>query len=104
LWQPKVITVSALTGEGIASIWKMIEDYVAHTKSSGFFDQTRRNQNVHWMQEYFQSLLHTDLHQSSFESKQKELERQVATESLSPLTAAQRLLEFYHTVIRGNKS
>lgn len=104
LWQPKVLTVSALNGNGIEAVWKMIEDYYAHTKSSGYFDKNRRSQNVHWMHEYFQRLLQNDLHSEVVEEERKALEQQVSSESLSPPGAAQRLLEFYHNVVRGNKS
>jgi LAO/AO transport system kinase len=103
-WQPKVTTVSALTGQGISDIWKLIETYAAFTKSSGYFDTNRRHQNVHWLHEYFQSLFQQELQQPALETEIKKLEKMVSTNAVSPYSAAKQFLDYYHTLIRGNKS
>ncbi len=36
---PQVTTCSALTGEGIEHVARLIEDYAAQTRASGFFTQ-----------------------------------------------------------------
>jgi LAO/AO transport system kinase len=52
-WKPKALTCSALSNEGIDTIWETIETFVEKTSSSGVFQNRRQAQNVDW----FQSLL-----------------------------------------------
>jgi LAO/AO transport system kinase len=103
-WQPKVTTVSALTGQGISDVWELIQTYTAFTKSSGYFDANRRHQNVHWLHEYFQSLFQQELQQPALETEIKKLEKMVSANTVSPYSAAKQFLDYYHTLIRGNKS
>jgi LAO/AO transport system kinase len=104
LWQPKVLTVSALTGDGIADIWNMIGDYIMLTRSSGYFDENRRQQNVHWLHEYFQLLLHSAFEQPALENEIRKHEKAVASGTTSPYTAANEIMASYHAFIRGSKS
>lgn len=104
-WQPKVLTSSAHTGEGIEDIWKMIIKYKDEVKANGFFDRNRSHQNVSWFEEYFTQLLHADL--LKFQVVQvlkKKLEKEVADLTVSSQAAAGKLLEAYHQAIRGSKS
>lgn len=48
-WTPKAYTASALTGEGIEEIWKVIQDFIQRTKQSGVFDKRRQNQTREWL-------------------------------------------------------
>jgi LAO/AO transport system kinase len=45
-WKPLVLTCSALRGTGIDEIWKIINDYAAFTRKTGYFDQARKQQAV----------------------------------------------------------
>jgi LAO/AO transport system kinase len=48
-WTPPVTTYSALTGEGIASLWHHILDHRERMTASGEFAARRREQQVKWM-------------------------------------------------------
>ena len=41
-WRTRALTASALTGAGIDAIWTLITEFVTQTKSSGGFDDRRR--------------------------------------------------------------
>lgn len=49
-WQQQVLTCSAVTSEGIAAVWEMIEKFFAHGKQSGAFASRRREQALAWLE------------------------------------------------------
>lgn len=48
-WRPQAYTSSAVTGEGIAEIWAVIEAFREVTTTSGVFTARRQNQILDWM-------------------------------------------------------
>ena len=48
-WMPKVMMCSALESEGIDESWTLIKDYVSLTKSEGYFNTKRQEQNIFWL-------------------------------------------------------
>ncbi|HMB90643.1 MAG TPA: methylmalonyl Co-A mutase-associated GTPase MeaB, partial [Rhodothermales bacterium] len=56
-WRPKVLTCSAVTGDGMESIWDTIQTYVEQTQQSGYFEQHRREQARHWMHQTIEQAL-----------------------------------------------
>ncbi len=50
-WLPQVSTCSALQPAGLDTIWQTVTDYLSLTKSNGFFEQKRRDQNLQWLHE-----------------------------------------------------
>jgi LAO/AO transport system kinase len=48
-WTPKVITCSALENTGIVECWELISKFISHTKSTGMFEQKRKDQKVTWL-------------------------------------------------------
>jgi LAO/AO transport system kinase len=48
-WQPPVLTASALNGDGIEAIWESVQEFVGKTKSSGIFEQRRKEQTMEWI-------------------------------------------------------
>ncbi len=106
LWQPKVLTVSALHGNGIEVIWKMIEDYVSHTTASGYFDQECAEvRTFTGCRNIFRIYFTTTCIASSFESERKD----TGTTGLFriPFSARSRTTAcwiFITPMVRGNKS
>ncbi|MBW1649458.1 MAG: methylmalonyl Co-A mutase-associated GTPase MeaB [Deltaproteobacteria bacterium] len=49
LWNPPVLTCSALNSEGIEKIWQTITEYKKIVSASGEFDKKRRKQAIDWM-------------------------------------------------------
>ncbi|MBT1705086.1 methylmalonyl Co-A mutase-associated GTPase MeaB [Fulvivirgaceae bacterium PWU20] len=103
-WSTKVLKCSALTNQGIDSVWQTILNYTEKTKTSGYFSTNREQQNIAWMADQFQFLLSNDF--KKFETIQKlntSLKEQVARLKLSPATAAIKLLNAYHEAIKSLK-
>ena len=50
-WTPRVLTCSALTGDGIAEIWEMVLEHRAQMEASGHFAERRSRQSLEWMRE-----------------------------------------------------
>lgn len=102
-WSPKVLTCSSLTNTGIKEIWEMVLRFKDHTMKSGFFSENRAQQNIAWLQEYFQQLLKNDLHR--FQSVKKELanvEKKITEQKISAQAAANQLLSSYHNAIKNS--
>lgn len=53
-WIPEVKTCSAIENKGIEEIFEMIEKFVRHTQSGGFFEQKRKQQNLAWFESMVQ--------------------------------------------------
>jgi LAO/AO transport system kinase len=50
-WNPRVLTCSALTREGVASIWSAVLEHRALVESNGSFARLREEQALEWMRE-----------------------------------------------------
>ena len=58
-WQPQVHLASALHGEGIPEIWKLIANYIHEQKEQGYFEQKRSIQEEQWFEQSIQDQLQT---------------------------------------------
>lgn len=95
-WQPQVSTCSALENEGIAAVWKLINDYLALTKSNRFFDYKREEQNQYWMIETIEEQLKSQFYQNpNIIAHFEEIKTKVAQHKISPFTGALTLLDMY---------
>ena len=59
LWQPQVVRLSALTGEGLAVLWSRVEAFRSVQQANGRFASRRRQQAQRWMWD----TLHAELRQ-----------------------------------------
>jgi LAO/AO transport system kinase len=50
-WQPQVITLSALQGQGVDRFWAAVSQFQALQKANGLFDSRRQQQSLAWMWE-----------------------------------------------------
>ncbi|MDZ7772477.1 MAG: methylmalonyl Co-A mutase-associated GTPase MeaB [Balneolaceae bacterium] len=97
-WKPRVTTCSALEGEGVAEIWETVEEYLAHSRESGWFSEKRSRQARHWMEETIRGRLEDDFYRSeAVREKLEEVEQAVLGGEMSSSRAASLLLERYHT-------
>jgi LAO/AO transport system kinase len=103
-WTPRVHCVSAVEGKGLPEIWSTIQAFEQATKSSGWFDENRKQQRIKWMKEYFQQLLESDIAAADLDETQTKNENDVKENKISPYAAARNLLAQYHDAIRGSKS
>ena len=101
-WQTNAHTASALTGEGIPEIWKLIETFETQTRKSGIFDMRRKNQALEWVYSLVDSYLRESFYTSPDIREQiPQLREQILAETLLPTAAAEKLLELFFKGIKG---
>jgi LAO/AO transport system kinase len=92
---PKAITVSAMSGEGIATMWQEMQAFIVSTQGNGWFEFNRTQQNVAAMHTQFQSLLLQTLEQSeAFIQERNRIEASVKEGTLSATAGARALVSF----------
>lgn len=50
-WSPKVISLSALLGQGVDTFWQAVSEFKTLQTINGLFSQRRQNQSLAWMWE-----------------------------------------------------
>jgi LAO/AO transport system kinase len=94
----KVLPCSALTDNGMDSIWALIQEYEQVTRANGFFDQNRQKQNVNWMHDQIRQALEDQFYgDPEVKSKLQELEDLVKQGKELPGSAAEDLLRVFLT-------
>ncbi|MFP8490107.1 methylmalonyl Co-A mutase-associated GTPase MeaB [Gracilimonas sp. Q87] len=63
-WIPKVTTCSAYHDKGINDVWDIIDEYIRHTKTSGYFNNKRKQQAVYWLEESINQELHRKFYEN----------------------------------------
>jgi LAO/AO transport system kinase len=93
-WTPPVVTYSALTGDGIATLWQSVLDHRKQLVASGEFAARRREQQVKWMwamlEDRFRLRLKTD---AKLRTRLPALEKSVADGTLSPALAVDEIAQ-----------
>jgi LAO/AO transport system kinase len=95
-WTARVLTVSALYGDGVDAIWDLIEEFRRRTRASGIFARRRREQARDWVR----SMVEERLRERFYEHPQVRellpgLEQAVMEGSLPATRAAWQLLEAF---------
>lgn len=95
-WKPVVETCSALNNVGIDSAWNIIADYITFTRSNGYFESRRREQDRKIMMNTIEDALMQHFRQNKKVAQAiKEMENYMVEHKLSAYVAAQKLLEMY---------
>lgn len=95
-WKPTAVTCSAVEGNGVRDVWKMVEDYVTFIKRNGYFRRQRTQQAKYWMYETInQRLLDSFYHNPQIEALIEPTEEKVLNNQLSSFIAAHNLLDTY---------
>ena len=93
-WQPKVLTCSAVSGEGIAEVWATVEEFFVKGHACGEFNLRRREQAQAWLDALvIEGLREAYARRSGTAALQAEIEAQVRAGKLHAPEAARRLLE-----------
>lgn len=88
-WTPPVVTVSGLTGQGLAEAWAKVLDHRARLEATGELRSKRRAQDIKWMWALVDERLHERLRtDASLRRRVPEIEQAVAEGSLSPNAGA----------------
>ena len=95
-WKPCAIATSACTGRGIAQIWSNVLEHASMARTSGWFDQNRREQRRRWMHETLEHGLRQAFNAHPLiRLRMETLEREVLQGRATPFRAARTLLETY---------
>lgn len=95
-WIPTASTCSAITREGIDSVWETIFNYFELVQSNHYFEEKRKEQNQYWMMETINEQLKNNFYHHAEIIKLLETNKKaVANNEISPFAAAQILLKKY---------
>ena len=91
---PKVLPLSALSGQGVAEFWRLAQAFQAQQQASGAWAQRRQQQALAWMWQRIEAGLKAAFHQHPQVAAQlPQLTQQVLAAQLDPSVAARRLLQ-----------
>jgi len=94
LWRPPVLTMSALHGEGLTELWDTVLKHRKILTEAGDFQARRRAQQVDWTWSMVRdTVLDRVLSHPAVKGIRAEVERQVRDGELTPVLAAQRILD-----------
>ena len=89
-WTPPVVTYSALTGDGVAELWKQIELHRERMTQSGELAARRREQQVKWLWSMLEDRVHSRLKSDPrLRAKLPQIEAAVAAGTLSATLAVE---------------
>jgi len=95
-WVPVVETCSAYTKDGIENIWNIVQNYIKHTQSNGYFEHKRREQSRKILFETIdEALLANFYHNLEIKQRLKSTIDEVLKGQVSPYIAANELLKGY---------
>ncbi len=95
-WIPKVIQTSVITKKGLHDVWEMLATFKNHQTINGYFEHNRQQQQIAWMQEYFQFLIESKIaNDVTLKEKEMGLKKSVAAHELTPIAAATELFQLF---------
>ncbi len=93
-WIPKVTTCSAFHNKGIPDVWEIVDEFVRHTKTKGYFEQQRKEQANYWLNESInQELHHAFYGDPKLKSRLESYRKQVQEGEISSYKAARDLMK-----------
>jgi len=96
-WIPKVKTCSSLHDEGLAKIFELLTDFYSEQHKSGYFEQNRKEQAIHWMHQTIHHFLKKNFYKSpNILDKLKSFENEVRSGNKHSVQAARTLLNYYY--------
>jgi LAO/AO transport system kinase len=94
LWRPPVLTMSALTGEGLTELWDTVGEHRRELTDAGEFEARRRAQQVEWTWSMVRdAVLDRVLTHPGVREIRADVERRVRDGELTPTLAAQTILD-----------
>ena len=92
-WQPQVMRLSALAGDGVGDFWARVESFAELQRGNGGFERRRREQAEAWMWDMIHAALHERFRQHpSVRAVLPATAAAVARGEMPPSTAARTLL------------
>ncbi|TVR62896.1 MAG: methylmalonyl Co-A mutase-associated GTPase MeaB [Candidatus Competibacteraceae bacterium] len=95
-WRTQAYTCSSIHGEGIDTIWQVIEDFRQQITASGVFEQRRQRQTLEWVYNMVEEHLRASFFShAGVDSIRADIEEAVVTGHIPPTVAAQQLIRKY---------
>ena len=95
-WQPRVMTCSARENKRIDKVWEMICEFSDEAKKLNEFTKNRAQQNKQWMQTLYMDLIERKMQaHPEYKNLRADLEAQVVAGDITPLMAAQKIVELF---------
>ena len=95
-WDTKAYTCSSITGSGISEIWEVIEEFLQHSQSTGYFAERRHTQAIEWMkamiEEYLKKIFYED---EKVKGVYESVQDAVKKGEITPATGAQKLIQVF---------
>ena len=92
-WHPKVLSLSALSGNGVSDFWSVVSDFKQLQMNNGEWQNRRQSQSLKWLQELIQTGLKMAFIQNpKVASHLPLLEQDVLFGRIAASTAARQLL------------
>jgi LAO/AO transport system kinase len=92
-WHPKVLSLSALSGNGVSDFWSVVSDFKQLQMNNGEWQNRRQSQSLKWLQELIQTGLKMAFIQNpQVASHLPLLEQDVLYGRIAASTAARQLL------------
>ena len=93
-WSPVVSTASSTENIGIDYVWDEITNYKKLVSDNGYFAKNRNHQQIQWMYNNINEELKRLFYNSkNVESHLPSLERDIISSKISPVKAAQKIIE-----------
>jgi LAO/AO transport system kinase len=97
-WQTQAHICSALSGEGIAEIWRVVSGFMKQMRQSGQLEERRQQQNLTWVRDmtdqYVQKLIADN---PAISGPRHEIEQAVLAGSVSPTAALRQIIGVIET-------
>ena len=91
-WTVPVMTCSALTGDGLDTLWEHVERFFSVQEECGGLARRRAEQRIGWLWQQLDTALRSRARQAD-ETAVERIESAVATQAMSPRLGAQHLLD-----------
>jgi LAO/AO transport system kinase len=99
-WIPRVVTCSAVTGEGVPEIWGTILEYSQQLASSGQLAKIRSRQAIHWMREIVSSVLDREFrNHPGVAARLPDIEESVRQGRTTPFSGSRELLALFRNPV-----
>jgi GTPase len=93
LWRPPVLTMSALTGDGLVELWNTTLEHRRVLTEAGEFEARRRTQQVEWTWSMVRdTVLDRVMSSNGVKAIRADVERRVREGELTPTLAAEEIL------------
>jgi LAO/AO transport system kinase len=95
-WTPVVSTASSTKNIGIYNVWDTILEFKKLVDKNGYFNKNRTRQQIQWMYNNINEALKQLFYGSEqISSKLSALEKDIITSKISPVKAAQEIIEVF---------